>query len=321
MPEALNEVIKILNKKYGNESILTVGEKGQLEIETISTNCYSLDRIFSCGGLPRGRIIEIFGAESSGKSTLAMYIIAQVQKWGGKAVLVDAEFAFNQDYAAKIGVDTEKLLLSQPNTGEEGLDIVLKMVNTGDVDIIVVDSVAALVPSAELAGEIFDVNIALQARMMSKFLRMITGTVSKTKTVIIFINQIRDKIGIFVGNKVTTTGGHALKFYASVRLEVKTIGKIKNKEGDVVGNKLKVYAAKNKVGLPFRTAEIDLYFEKGIDVFGDLVEVASEEGILEKSGNTYSWNGEKLGVGKDAARDYLEGHPEAFEQIRSKLNP
>jgi len=319
MRQKLSETLKNLNKKYGKGTIGEIKkEDDRGKIDWVSTNCYSMDRVMG-EGLPIGRIIDIFGTPSSGKSTMGYYFIAQIQKNGGTAALIDAEYAFVSEYAQKIGVDVDKLILSQPITGEEGLDMVEKLVKTGDVDIIVVDSTAALVPSDELKKEITDTTIALQARMMSKALRMITGIVARTKTVIIFISQVRDKVGMFVGPSTDSTGGKALKFYSAIRLKVDKMKSIKDKDNVVIGNRLKIQATKNKVSMPFGSAEIDLYFERGIDVVGDLLDVATNSGIINRIGNTYFHDDLKLGTSRSLTITYLQENETVIKEIKKKL--
>jgi len=316
----LKEAIINLNKKHGKDSIKEIGEKDKRGIiESVSTGCYSLDKIFGCGGVPRGRILDIFGQFSSGKSTLAMYIVSMIQKNGGKAAWVDAEFAWSTKYAEQIGVDTEKLLLSQPETCEMALDTVEKLVGTGELDIIVVDSTAALVPAVELENDIEKVTVALQARLLSKGLRMITGVASKSKTIIIFISQTREKIGMFVGGTQDSTGGKALKFYSSVRLKVSKIKTLKGKNDMVTGSRLRIEATKNKVGLPFRKAEIDLNFGKGINIHADVMDCAVKEGIIKREGIIYNYNDIKLGVGRDKAIAFIENDEKIFEKIKKEL--
>jgi recombination protein RecA len=312
----IEDTMEELNKKYGKNSIIQMNDKHRIKIESISTNCYSLDEIFGCGGLPRGRIIELFGEESSGKSTMAAYIVAQVQKQGGKAVWIDVEHAFSTDYAEDIGVNIKDLILSQPSSGEEALDMVDKMAKTDNIDIIVLDSVAALVPQKELEGEITDSTIALQARMMSQALRMITGTLSKTKTTVVFINQMRDKVGVFWGNKTTTSGGKALKFYASVRLEVKKGKHIKDKDENVIGNWISICGVKNKVGFPFKKCELELIYKQGVDIVGEILDIAIKRDIIKKDGNTYVYEDKKLGVGRDQVKEYLKTNIEIFNKIK-----
>lgn len=309
------EAMKGLNKKYGDNTILNMDKENVVDVESISTNSLLLDHVFSCGGLPRGRMIEIFGIESSGKSTLAMFLIAQVQKVGGNAVYVDVEFSFSKDYAEKIGVDTDKLIVSQPSSGEEALQIIDTMVKTDSIDVIVLDSVAALVPKKELEGEIIDVGVAVQARMMSKAMRVLAGNVAKTKTSLIFINQTRDRIGVFFGNKTTTPGGKALKFFASVRLEVKKGKRILDSKDDVIGNWLNVCAVKNKVGFPWRKAELELIFASGLDLNGDLLDAALIDGVVTKTGTTYFLGEEKLGVGRERSKKKIASDPELFNKI------
>lgn len=318
---SLKEALKNINKKYGAETIAEVGDNDERAIvEGVSTNCYSLDRVFGeIKGMPRGRIIDIYGDPSGGKTTLAMYLVAQIQKNGGKAAWLDAEYAFVSEYAIKVGINTKELLLCQPRTGEEALDIVETLVKTGEMDIIVIDSTAALVPEKELEGEISDSSIAMQARLLSKGLRMITGVASRSKTVIVFISQIRDKIGSFVGPTTDSTGGRALKFYSSVRLKVDKIKTHKSEEA-VIGNRLKIEATKNKVGLPFRVAELDLFFGKGIDVVGDLLDVAVSKGLIDLNGRTYSCGDIKLGTSRDDAKSYLENNSETLNAIKETLN-
>lgn len=317
--QSLSEVVKELNKKYGAETITTVDKKENTILEVFSTNCYSLDKIFGTGGLPKGRIFDIYGEPSHGKSTIAMFIVAQIQKQGGTAVWVDTEFSMSSDYARLVGIDTSKLFLVQPFTGEQALGILEQFASSGEVDVIVVDSTGALLPSKELEGDIEDHNIALQARMMSKVLRMITPSCAKNKTSVIFISQTRSKIGVFTGPTKTTTGGTALAFYSAVRLNVQKIKTLKGKGDEVIGNRLRITATKNKVGKPFRSAEIDLYFEKGIDIVGDLLDVATDKKIVAREGNTYSYAKQKLGVGRNDAIDFLEKNVEILEKIKEQL--
>ena len=316
--DGLKDVIKSLNKKYDGNSVMKISEMNNASIKIFSTNCFSLDSLFGCGGLPKGRIIEIFGQESSGKTSMALFLIAQVQKQGGKAVFIDAEMSFTKEYAEKIGVKIDELYVSQPDFGEEALDIVEKTAKTGEVDIIVVDSVSSLIPKKEYEAEIEKENIALQARMMSKGLRKLTGALAKSETTVIFINQIRQKTGIFWGSPNTTSGGKALKFYASVRIEVKKKKKIE-KNDEVIGNHLLLCAVKNKVGFPWRTSELDLIFEKGIDLVGDILDFAENKKVIQKVGNTYMFEKEKLGVGRDNTKKFLEDHPEMVERIKKEL--
>lgn len=315
--KTISSVIKEINKKYSNGSVVFGSDIAKVEV--IDTNCFSLNNILGCGGLPKGRLIEISGAPSSGKTAMALYIAAQVQKKGGKVLWVDAERVFNPDYTKKIGVDIKKMAVSTPESGEEALDTVEKLVSTGEYSLVVVDSVAALTPQKELDSEPTDVSIALIAKMMSRHLRVITAVASKTNTCIIYINQTRDNLMTFgYGKKTVTTGGKALPFYASVRLEVKVISKIKGKNDDIIGNNLRIRAEKNKCGLPFRSGDISLYFESGIDVIGDILDVAQKQGLVEKTGSTYVF-GENRIIGKEKARKHLEENPKIVEELKNKL--
>lgn len=317
--KAVEDAMKVLNKKYGENAVIKMDDSNLSNVEVIPTGCYSLDYIFGCGGLPRGRITELFGVEAGGKSTIGMFLAAQAQKQGLKVVWIDAEFSFNKEYATAIGIDTDKLILSQPTTGEEGLDIIDKMAATKGVDIIILDSVASLVPKKELEGEIVDQGMALQARMMSKALRVITGNVSRTRTAVVFINQLREKVGVYWGAKTVTPGGKALKFYSSVRLEVRKGKNITEKNDEVVGNYITIKAVKNKVGLPWREAELELIFGKGINLISDLLNSAVDAGIVEKNNMTYSLDAKKLAVGHDNTVKYLESNPEIYKKISDKL--
>ncbi len=315
--DAIAEATKELNKKYREDSVI---KGGNIKVDAIPTQSLSLDWVMGCGGFPRGRIVEVYGEASSGKSTMALFIAAQVQKNGGKVCWVDAEQCFDSSYSEKIGVNTKELILNQPLSGEEGFNVIEKMIETNSIDLIVVDSVSALVPQDELDGSIEDKNIALQARLMAKGLRVITGILAKTKTSVIFINQLRDKIGVMSwGPKTTTTGGKALKFYASIRLAVKNGGKIITSSKEVIGSKLKIKAEKNKVGLPFRETEIELYFGKGIDLIEDTLDFAERNGVVKKVGSTYSYRDVKLGVGREKAKEYLEGNKEVLDLIREEI--
>jgi len=320
--DQVKDTVKELNKKYGESSVFMTDKKNvdRVKIESIPTGSISLDKVFGCGGLPRGRIVEVFGQESSGKSTLALFIAAQVQKSGGKVTWIDAEFAFSEKYARDIGVDVEKLLISQPDYGEAALDIVDKMAATREMDLIVLDSVAALIPKKELEGEITDAEMAQMARMMSKAMRMLAGNLAKTKTAVIFINQVREKIGVFWGKKTTTPGGKALKFFASVRLEVRKGKNIVNASKDVIGNWMHIVGVKNKVGLPFKEAEFELIYEHGVDTLGETMDHAVEEGIIKHSGNTFTYKETKLGVGREQAKKYLEEHEDVYLDIEKNLN-
>jgi recombination protein RecA len=313
--KAAQEAISQIKERFGDGSIMKLGEAKKMEVESVPTGCLSLDLALGVGGMPRGRIIEIFGPEASGKTTLAQHVIAEIQKAGGIAAFVDAEHALDPEYAQKIGIKIDDLLISQPDTGEQALEIVETLVRSGGVDVIVVDSVAALVPRAEIEGEMGDQHMGLQARLMSQALRKLTGIISKTKTVLIFINQIRQKIGIVFGNPETTTGGTALKFYSSVRVEVRRAAQIK--QGDqIIGNRVKAKIVKNKVAPPFRTCEFDIMYNEGISLSGDLLDTAVIYKVVAKNGNSYSFGEEKLGVGRETAKKYLKDNPKLMAQIR-----
>ena len=313
-----------IEKQFGKGSIMRLGQKGAIQpIETISTGSISIDYALGVGGVPRGRVIEIFGPESSGKTTLSLQIIAEAQKVGGTAAFVDAEHALDAAYAKKLGVDIDNLLVSQPDNGEQALEIVEVLIRSNGVDVVVVDSVAALVPKAEIEGEMGDAQMGLQARLMSQALRKLTGAVSKSKTSLIFINQLREKIGVMFGNPETTTGGRALKFYSSVRMDIRRIASIK--DGDaVVGGRTRVKVVKNKVAPPFREAEFDVMYGEGISKTGDLLDLGVEKRIVEKSGAWFAYGGERLGQGRENAKQFLKDNPEVFrsidEKVRKELN-
>ncbi len=310
----LDLAISQIEKQFGQGSIMRMGEDSIVKIESISTGSISLDAALGIGGIPRGRITEIYGPESSGKTTLTLHIIAEAQKTGGYAAFIDAEHAMDPEYAKKLGVDTDNLLISQPDTGEQALDITETLVRSGALDIIVIDSVAALVPKAELDGDMGDSHMGLQARLMSQALRKLTGSVSKSRTSVIFINQIRHKIGVMVGSPETTTGGNALKFYASIRLDIRRIGQIK--EGDqVVGNRTRVKVVKNKVAPPFKNTEFDIMYGEGISYEGDLLDLAVQADIVNKMGAWYSYNKEKIGQGRENAKRYLQDN----ENVRNEI--
>ncbi len=316
--EAATSAIDQIKQKYGDNSIMRFGEARASAVDAVSTGSISLDLALGVKGVPRGRIIEVFGPEASGKTTLAQHVIAEVQKQGGIAAFIDAEHALDPDYAKKIGVDVNNLFISQPDTGEQALEILETLVRSNAVDIVVVDSVAALVPKAEIEGEMGESHMGLQARLMSQALRKLTGIVSKTNTVIIFINQTRMKIGVFFGNPETTTGGNALKFYSSVRIEVRRAAQIK--QGDkVIGNRVKVKVVKNKVAAPFRTTEFDIMYNEGISISGDLIDTGVLHKVINKSGNSYSFGEEKLGVGREKAKQYLRENPKLMKEIREKV--
>ena len=317
--KAVELAVGQIEKQFGKGSIMRLGQKGAIQpIETISTGAISIDYALGVGGVPRGRVIEIFGAESSGKTTLALQIIAEAQKLGGMAAFVDAEHALDAKYAQKLGVDLENLLVSQPDNGEQALEIVEVLIRSNGVDVVVVDSVAALVPKAEIEGEMGDAQMGLQARLMSQALRKLTGVVSKSKTSLIFINQLREKIGVMFGNPETTTGGRALKFYASVRMDIRRIASIK--DGDVVvGGRTRVKVVKNKVAPPFREAEFDVMYGEGISRFGDLIDLGVDKRIIEKSGAWFAYGGERLGQGRENAKQFLRENPEIARTIEDRV--
>lgn len=314
----LQETLKVLKEKFGEGSIMTLGESKKIEVDAISTGSLSLDMALGVGGVPRGRIIEIFGPESSGKTTLALHIIAQAQKRGGLAAFIDAEHALDPEYAQKLGVDIKNLLISQPDTGEQALQIVEDLVRSNIVDVIVVDSVAALVPKIEIEGEMGDQHIGLQARLMSQALRKLTAIAAKSKTVIIFINQLRMKIGVMFGNPETTPGGQALKFYSSVRIDVRRTGQIKKGE-EVMGSRVKAKVVKNKVAPPFKTAEFDIIYNEGISYEADVINTALKYNIVKKTGSYFWYEKQKLGQGLDAARIFLKNNPEITKQIVNEI--
>ncbi len=316
--KALNLAISQIEKEYGKEAIIKLGEKKKLAIEVIPTGILSLDLALGVGGVPKGRVIEIFGPEASGKTTLALTIAAEAQRQGGIAAIIDAEHAFDPNFAKKLGVDVENLYVSQPDYGEQALEIAETLVRSGAVDVVIIDSVAALVPKAEIEGEMGEAQIGLQARLMSQALRKLTAAVSKSKSIIIFINQIRQKIGVMFGSPETTTGGLALKFYASVRLEVRKSDSIKVGD-EMVGSWVKVKVAKNKVAPPFKEASYEFYFDKGIDRIGCLLDVAVEEGIIEKAGSWYTYKNEKLGQGREQVKNFLVLNPQVAQEIEANI--
>jgi recombination protein RecA len=316
--ENLKEAISQIKQKFGEGSIMKLKEARPVAVDVIPTGSISLDRALGVGGVPRGRVIEIYGPEASGKTTLALTILAEAQKAGGVGAFVDAEHALDPEYAKKIGVNVEELLISQPDSGEQALQIVETLVNSGEVDAIVVDSVAALVPQAEIAGEMGEFQIGLQARLMSQALRKLSGIVSKTKTCLIFLNQTRMKIGQIFGNPETTPGGLALKFYASVRIELKRIAQIKKGE-EIIGNRIKAKIVKNKVAAPFKTAEFDIYYKEGISKLADLINTGIETGIIKKSGSWLEYQNKKLGQGMEGAKKFLSENPELAEKIKQEI--
>lgn len=315
--KALGLALEQIEKQFGKGSIMKLGESTHTKVECVPTGSLSLD-IALGGGIPKGRIIEIYGPESSGKTTLTLHAIAEVQRAGGTAAFIDAEHALDPAYAKRIGVDIENLLLSQPDNGEQALEIAETLVRSNAVDLVVVDSVAALVPRAEIEGEMGDSHMGLQARLMSQALRKLTGVISRSKTTVIFINQIRMKIGVMFGNPETTTGGNALKFYASVRMDIRRIGQIK--QGDsVIGNRTRVKVVKNKIAPPFREAEFDIMYNEGISKAGDILDLASARGVVEKSGAWFRYNGENIAQGREAAKQYLQDNPKVMEEIAKKI--
>ena len=314
--KALKMAIDKIEKDFGKGAIMKLGDKPAVSVETIPTGALALDVALGVGGVPRGRIIEVYGPESSGKTTLAQHIVAECQKKGGIAAFVDAEHALDPEYARNLGVNIDELLISQPDTGEQALDITEELVRSGAVDIIVVDSVAALVPKAEIEGSMEDQQMGLQARLMSKALRKLTGIIGKTNTTVIFINQLRQKIGVMYGNPETTTGGNALKYYASVRMEIKRVEGLKG-DGEDVGNHVRVRILKNKVAPPFRTAEFDIIFGKGICKIGNILDVAVDLDIVKKAGSWFSFNDEKLGQGRDKSKEFLAANPDILNTVET----
>lgn len=318
--KALQLTLDKLEKTYGKGTIMKLGDKKVVDIEAIPTGSLSLDIALGIGGFPRGRIVEIYGPESSGKTTLAIHAIAQAQKLGGIAAFIDAEHAFDKTYAEALGVDTDNLLISQPDNGEQALEITENLIRSGAVDILVIDSVAALTPRAEIEGEMGDSKMGLHARLMSQALRKLTATIGRTGCTCIFINQLREKIGVMFGNPETTTGGNALKFYASIRLDIRKSGSsIKDKEGNIVGNPIKVKVVKNKMAPPFRIALFEITFGRGISKTGEIVDLGVEQDIIQKSGSWYAYGGTKIAQGKEGAKQFLEDNPEVAEEIMVKI--
>ena len=316
--KALETAVTQIERQFGKGSIMRLGQHEAVNVNVIPTGSIGLDAALGVGGIPRGRVSEIFGPESSGKTTLALHVIAQAQKTGGLAAFIDAEHALDPEYCAKLGVQVDDLLVAQPDNGEQALEIAETLIRSGSVDVVVIDSVAALVPRAELEGEMGDASVGLQARLMSQALRKLTGIVSKSKTSVIFINQIREKIGVMFGNPETTSGGRALKFYASVRLDIRRIGAIKSGE-EVVGNRTKVKVVKNKVAAPFRIAEFDILYGEGISKAGELLDLGLEHRLVSKSGTWLSFGDSRLGQGRENARSFLKEHPEVVSEIEQKL--
>ena len=316
--KALEMAMSQIEKQFGKGSVMKLGEFKAMEIEAIPTGALSLDIALGIGGVPRGRIIEVFGPESSGKTTLALHIVAEAQKMGGEAAFIDAEHALDPVYAKKLGVDIDNLIVSQPDTGEQALEITESLVRSGALDVIVVDSVAALVPKAEIDGDMGDSHMGLQARLMSQALRKLAGAINKSKTVLIFINQLREKIGVMFGNPETTTGGRALKFYASVRMDIRRIENIKQ-DGEVKGNRVRVKVIKNKVAPPFREAEFDIVYGEGISKAGNILDMAVNMDIIEKSGSWFSYDGNRIGQGRENVKKYLKENPEILADVEQKV--
>ena len=316
--KALEAALSQIERAFGKGSIMRLGQNTNIDIEAVSTGSIGIDIALGIGGMPKGRIVEIYGPESSGKTTLALSVIAQSQKKGGTCAFIDAEHALDPSYAKKIGVDVENLLISQPDSGEQALEIADTLVRSGAIDVMVIDSVAALVPKAELEGEMGDSHMGLQARLMSQALRKLTSTVARSNTLIIFINQIRMKIGVMFGNPETTTGGNALKFYASVRMDIRRIGSIKDKE-DVIGSQTRVKIVKNKVAPPFKTVDFDIMYGEGISKTGELIDLGVKSGIVDKAGAWFSYNGEKIGQGRENAKNFLKENPAIADEIENRI--
>ena len=315
---ALDDAISQIEKKFGKGSVMRLGDRTAVDVDVIPSGSLTLDKALGIGGYPKGRIIEIYGPESSGKTTLTLHAIAQAQKQGGKAAFIDAEHAIDPVYAKNLGVDIDELILSQPDSGEQALEIAEMLVRSGVIDLIVIDSVAALVPQVELEGEMGDAAVGLQARLMSKALRKLSGVMNKTNCTVIFINQLREKIGVMYGNPETTTGGRALKFYSSVRVEIRRSEQIKQ-NGEIIGNKANIKVVKNKVAPPFKTTQVDIIYGKGISRDGEILDLAVEGDIVEKSGAWYAYNGEKIGQGRENAKNFLIEHPAIFEEVEEKV--
>jgi recombination protein RecA len=317
--KALQLTLDKLDKQYGKGTVMKLGDNSIVDAEVIPTGSLGLDLALGIGGLPRGRIIEIYGPESSGKTTIAIHAIAETQKRGGICAIIDAEHAFDKKYAEALGVDTDNLFITQPDDGEQALDIAEQLIRSAAIDLVVIDSVAALVPRSEIEGEMGDSKMGLHARLMSQAMRKLTGAINKTNCSCIFINQLRDKIGVMFGSPETTTGGNALKFYASIRLDIRRIGQIKDKEGNVIGNQTKIKVVKNKLAPPFRTAEFDIFFGKGISKDGEIIDLGADLGVLQKSGAWYSYEGQKVGQGRDQVKQLLADNPGMAEEIEQKI--
>ncbi|MBQ30013.1 MAG: recombinase RecA [Acidimicrobiaceae bacterium] len=307
-----------IERQFGEGAVMKMGERGQMKVEAVSSGSLAIDVALGIGGLPRGRVVEVYGPEASGKSTLAMHVVAEAQRTGGICAYVDAEHAMDPDYAKNIGVDVDELLISQPDTGEQALEITDMLIRSGAIDVVVIDSVAALTPRAEIEGEMGDTHVGLQARLMSQALRKLTANLSKTKTIVIFINQLREKIGVMFGSPETTPGGRALKFYSSVRIDIRRIEAIKS-DGEVTGSRTRIKVVKNKVAPPFRQAEFDIMYGKGISREGSLVDVGVEQGIVKKSGAWYTYEGEQLGQGRENAKQFLTANPEIMVEIDGRI--
>ena len=315
----LEQAILQIEKQFGKGSIMKLGDEVQKSIDVISTGCMTLDHALGIGGVPKGRIIEIYGPESSGKTTLTLHILAEAQKMGGTAAFIDAEHALDPVYAARLGVDTNNLLISQPDTGEQALEICEALVRSGAVDCVIIDSVAALTPKAEIDGEMGDSFMGVQARLMSQALRKLTAIINKSNACVIFINQLRDKIGVMYGNPETTTGGKALKFYSSIRMDIRKTDVIKD-GSEIIGNRTKVKIVKNKLAPPFKTAEFDIMYGTGINNEGCVIDMAIELDVVQKSGSWYSYNGEKIGQGKENVKNFLQANPEVYEEVKKQIN-
>ena len=316
--KSLESTISQIERNFGKGSVMKLGEREVVEIDTIPSGSLSLDIALGIGGLPKGRIVEIYGPESSGKTTLSLHVVAEAQKNGGTCAFIDAEHALDPIYAKKLGVNTDEMLISQPDNGEQALEIADTLVNSNAIDVLVVDSVAALVPRAEIEGDMGDSHMGLHARLMSQALRKLTGSISRSKTLVIFINQIRQKIGVMFGNPETTTGGNALKFYSSIRMDIRRIGPIKDKD-EIVGNQTRVKVVKNKLAPPFKIVEFDIMYNEGISKTGEILDLASKVGIVEKSGAWYSYDGERIGQGRENAKIYLKENPETALEIENKI--
>ena len=316
--KALDMALAQIERQFGEGAVMKMGERGQMKVEAVSSGSLAIDVALGIGGLPRGRVVEIYGPEASGKSTLAMHVVAEAQRTGGICAYVDAEHAMDPDYAKNIGVDVDELLISQPDTGEQALEITDMLIRSGAIDVVVIDSVAALTPRAEIEGEMGDTHVGLQARLMSQALRKLTANLSKTKTIVIFINQLREKIGVMFGSPETTPGGRALKFYASIRIDIRRIEAIKS-DGEVTGSRTRIKVVKNKVAPPFRQAEFDIMYGKGISREGSLVDVGVEQGIVKKSGAWYTYEGEQLGQGRENAKQFLTANPEIMVEIDGRI--